>query len=130
MWFLLWVLWFLLHLCGQLLSFSFKMSESPKKFAVIKEVGKEAKIWGLNYISFFIFLFVSIISFMLFFSQGLLGIVFGVLFLLALYFILSYIQTKLGPKQLHKIKNNFLEPIHLIKIKVSLRKLYKKENEL
>ena len=106
------------------------MSESPKKFAVFKEVGKEAKIWGLNYISFFIFLFVSIISFMLFFSQGLLGIVFGVLFLLALYFILSYIQTKLGPKQLHKIKNNFLEPIHLIKIKVSLRKLYKKENEL
>lgn len=99
-------------------------TEKPRRYLTVKNVNQDAKILGLNYISFFVFVFISILASMLFFSQGFLGIIIGLVFLTTLYFSLFFIQVKLGPKKLNKLKNDFLSPIHLIKIKTSFRKLH------
>ena len=88
--------------------------EKPKGYFIKKRINRPAKIVGLYYNTFFIFMLASL--------QGFIGLVLGVFFIIAIYFVLFYVQTKLGPKELKKIMNDYNRPINHIKITKSIKR--------
>lgn len=101
------------------------MEEKSKGYKIFKKINTPAKIIGLYYNTFFIFILISAIIVMGFSSKfSLLGVLYGVIFCTIIYFVLFYYQTKYGPKKISKIINDFYNPIHYIKIKKSIKKMY------
>jgi len=101
--------------------------EKPKGYFIFKKINTPAKIIGLHYNTFFVFMLASAIIVMGFSSAfALLGIIYGSMVTLIVYFTLFFYQTKFGPKKISKIINNYTTPIHYIKIKKSIKKMYKK----
>lgn len=101
------------------------MSEKSKGYKIYKKINSPAKIVGLYYNTFFIFILVSAIIIMGFSSKfSLIGIVYGLVLCIIIYFVLFYYQTKYGPKRIAKIINNLTNPIHNIKITKSIKKMY------
>lgn len=101
------------------------MEEKSKGYRIYKKINTPAKIIGLYYNTFFIFILASAIIIMGFSSKfNLLGVLYGSIFSSIIYFILFYYQTKYGPKRISKKINNLYHPIHFIKIKKSIKKMY------
>jgi len=101
--------------------------EKPKGYFVFKKINTPAKIIGLYYNTFFVFVLAGAIIIMGFSSKfSILGVLYGLGVTLIVYFALFFYQTKFGPKKIAKIINNYMEPIHYIKIKKSIKKMYKK----
>lgn len=97
--------------------------EKSKGYFIKKRINRPAKIVGLYYNTFFIFILSSAIIFMIASLQGFTGLVVGVFLIIAIYFVLYYIQTKLGPKELKKMINDYNRPIDYIKITKSIKRL-------
>ncbi|WP_291960199.1 hypothetical protein [Maribacter sp.] len=96
--------------------------EKPKGYFIKKRINRPAKIVGLYYNTFFIFILSAAVIFMLASLQGFMGLVLGVFFIIAIYFVLFYVQTKLGPKELKKMINDYNRPINHIKITKSIKR--------
>ena len=96
--------------------------EKSKGYFIKKRINRPAKIVGLYYNTFFIFILSSAIIFMIASLQGFIGLILGVTIIIGMYFILFYIQTKLGPKELKKMINDYNRPIDYIKITKSIKR--------
>ncbi|OXA65949.1 hypothetical protein B0A67_24005 [Flavobacterium aquidurense] len=101
------------------------MEEKSKGYVIHKKINQPARIIGLYYNTFFVFVLVSAIIIMGLSSKfALFGILYGGIFSIVIYFFLFYYQTKYGPKKIAKIVNNFYNPIDFIKMKKSIKKMY------
>lgn len=99
-------------------------TSKPKSYRVVKKIDQEAKIIGLNFNTFFIFLFVTFITIMASANMGAVAFGVGLIIIVAIYFILYYIEGKLGPKRVSKLINNYYNPINHIKITKSIKRLF------
>lgn len=94
----------------------------PKGYHIKKRIDKPAKIVGLYYNTFFVFVILAAFLFMIGSSKGIVGVGISVLLILVSYLGLFFVQTKIGPKELKKIINNYQNPINYIKINRSIRR--------
>jgi uncharacterized membrane protein YjjP (DUF1212 family) len=101
------------------------MSEEIKGYKVQKNINPPAKIIGLYFNTFFVFILSSAILVMIGSNTG--GII-GTLSAVAIsglvYIFLFALQTKFGPKKIAKIVNNFLTPFNHIKINKSIKRSF------
>lgn len=97
--------------------------EKPKGYFIKKRINRPAKIIGLYYNTFFIFVLSSAVIFMIASLQGFTGIVIGILLIMGAYVGLFFVQTKLGPMELQKWVNDYNRPINYIKMNKSIKRL-------
>lgn len=102
--------------------------EKIKGFEVPKRLSQQAKLAGLNYNTFFIF----IVFFSLSMTIGsavakYIGAILSVILSGVIYGVLYFLQSKLDSRKLGKIKNDFYNPIPYLKVKTSFSRLHKKK---
>jgi uncharacterized membrane protein YesL len=101
------------------------MEGKSKGYIIYKKINQPAKILGLYYNTFFIFILASVLLIMGLSSKfSYYGLLYSGVIIIVIYFFLFYYQTKYGPKKIAKIVNNFYNPIDFIKIKKSIKKMY------
>ena len=93
-----------------------------KTYYVYKKLDVPAKLIGLNYNTFFIFLGVSALLLMVASSKGVPGFIVAGILIGATYLGLFFVQTKLGPKKMAKRMSGLLTPIHHMKMQRSVKK--------
>lgn len=96
--------------------------ERSKGYFIKKRINRPAKIVGLYYNTFFVFVLSAAVIFMIASLQGFIGLTIGVCMIIGIYFVLFYVQTKLGPKELKKMLNDYNRPIDYIKITKSIKR--------
>lgn len=95
-----------------------------KGFMVFKNVNPPAQIFGLYYNTFFVFAVIGGLILLLGAPYGLIGLSIAAGLIGLVYIILYYLQTVYGPKKVAKIKNYFLVPINLFKIKKNFKRQF------
>ena len=98
------------------------MEDKVKQFIIFKNINPPAKIIGLFYNTFFVFVLVSVLIFLGSSGKGIIGIIGAVIFIAVLYIVLFVFQTKFGPKKVKLYLNYFLHPINHITVKKSFKK--------
>lgn len=98
------------------------MEDKVKQFVVFKNINPPAKIIGLFYNTFFVFVLISVLVFLGSSGKGIMGIVIAVIFIAILYVVLFFFQTKFGPKKVKLYVNYFLHPINHITVKKSFKR--------
>lgn len=93
-----------------------------KSFNVPKRLNTEAKIIGLNYTTFFVFVIAAAVIFMVSSSGGFIGIGIGIAIIFSIYMFFYFIQTKLSKRDLEKKKHDYFHPITHIKVKASFQR--------
>lgn len=91
----------------------------PKGFVVMKNINPPAKIIGLFYNTFFVWVLFAVIVFLLCSSKGFIASIGGAVFIFMIYIFLFFFQTKFGPKKVLKHFNYFMQPIDYLKMKKS-----------
>lgn len=101
------------------------ISDRPKGYIIKKRIDRPATIAGLFYNTFFVFVILAAIIFMVGSSNGITGFGIAALLISVCYFVLVYVQTKIGPKELNKFINNYNNPIDFIRMNKSIRRMKK-----
>lgn len=99
-----------------------KSEEDIKGFKIQKNVNPPAKIKGLYYNTFFIWVVISALILLLGAANGLIGFSIAAALIGIVYLILYYLQTLYGPKKVAKLKNYFFSPINLFKMKKNFKR--------
>ena len=97
-------------------------SNKPVGFVIVKNLNPPAKIIGLFYNTFFVFILVSLLIFMLCSSKGFYVTIAGVIVIFIIYISLFFFQTKFGPKKVMKYFNHYIQPINYLKNNKSFQK--------
>lgn len=96
-----------------------------KSYRVVKRVNEDARIFGLFFTTFFLWILASVIIFMtLFFILKVWGAILAILAIGLTYLVLQTIQTKIGMKTINKRLMEFYQPIHHIKIRTSIKRMF------
>lgn len=101
--------------------------EKIKGFLVPKRLSQQAKLAGLNYNTFFIFIVFFSLSMTI--SSAVakyMGMLFAIILSGIVYGVLYFLQSKLDSRKLGKIKNDFYNPVPYLKVKTSFSRLHKK----
>jgi hypothetical protein len=99
------------------------MSEDIKGYKIPKNVNPPAKIIGLYFNTFFVFILASAILVMIGSNTGgIMGTLVSIAIAGIVYLLLFGLQTKFGPKKIAKISNNFFSPFNHIKINKSIKR--------
>ena len=94
-----------------------------KGYYIPKRIKVTAKLIGLNYNTFFVFVVFGAICLIIGSRKNFIGLIVAIGIIAVIYFCLFYIQTKLGPMELAKRINDYNSPIRYLKVKTSFKKI-------
>ena len=98
-----------------------KDSEKPKEFVIFKNINPPAKIIGLFYNTFFVFVLVAVLIFLGSSGSGIIGFISAGVVVLIMYIFLFFFQTKFGPKKVRLYLNYFMHPVNFLKVKKTFK---------
>ncbi|WP_424652198.1 hypothetical protein [Capnocytophaga gingivalis] len=105
-------------------------SEKVRYFRSRSRLWEDAKLGGLTYNAFFIFVGAAVLIFTpSVLIGGAIGGAIGALIVAFIYAFLFFIQNKLGTRELWKRINYFYNPIDYIKVSTNMRRFLKAKKE-